>query len=66
LQMFRNNHLQWFINWADHVNYTVQKARKAFDFIMCILKKGDSNTKSLAYMSLVCPILEYGTACLVP
>jgi hypothetical protein len=26
---------------------------------MCILKKGNSNTKSLAYASLVWPILEY-------
>ena len=32
----------------------------------CILKKGNSNTKSLAYMSLVCPILEYGAACWDP
>jgi len=30
---------------------------------MRILKKGNSNTKSLAYMSLVRPILEYGAAC---
>ena len=28
-----------------------------------ILKKGSSNTKSLKYMSLVRPILEYGSAC---
>jgi len=33
---------------------------------MQILKKGNSNTKSLAYMSLVHPILEYGTACWDP
>ena len=33
---------------------------------MRILKKGDSNTKSLAYMSLVRPILEYGAACWDP
>jgi len=30
---------------------------------MQILKKGNSNTKSLAYMSLVDPILEYGAVC---
>ena len=29
---------------------------------MRILKKGNSNTKSLAYMSLVLPILEHGAA----
>jgi hypothetical protein len=30
---------------------------------MRILKKGNSNNKSLAYMTLVCPILEYEAAC---
>ena len=44
----------------------VKKAWKALHFTMRILKKGNSNTKSLAYMSLVRPILEYGTACWDP
>ena len=35
-------------------------------FTMRILKKGNSNTKRLAYMSLVRPILEYGAACWDP
>ena len=30
---------------------------------MCILNKGNTNTKSLAYISLVLLILEYGAAC---
>ena len=51
------------LNWADQVNYTVKKACKALHFTMRILKKGNSNTKCLAYMSLVRPILEYGAAC---
>jgi len=33
---------------------------------MRILKKGNSNIKSLAYMSLVRPILEYGAVCWDP
>jgi len=33
---------------------------------MRILRKRNSNTKSLAYMSLVRPILEYGAACWDP
>jgi len=33
---------------------------------MRILKKGNTNTKSLAYMSLERPILEYGAACWDP
>jgi len=31
--------------------------------MISVLKKGNSNTKSLAYKSLVHPILEYGAAC---
>jgi hypothetical protein len=33
---------------------------------MRVLKKGNSNTKYLAYTSLVRPILEYGAACWDP
>jgi len=33
---------------------------------MRIQKNGNSNTESLAYMSLVRPILEYGAACWDP
>jgi len=54
------------LNWVDQVNYTVQKAWKALHFVMCVLKKGNRNTKSLAYMSLVSPISEYGSACWDP
>ena len=51
------------LNWADHVNYTVKKVWKALHFIMRILKRGNSSTKSLAYTTLVRRILEYGAAC---
>jgi len=54
------------LSWGDQVNYAVKKAWKALHFTMRILKKDNSNTKSLAYMSLVCPILEYGAACWDP
>jgi hypothetical protein len=54
------------LSWADQVNYTVQKAWKALHFVMRVLKKGNSNTKSLAYTSLVRLILEYGAACWDP
>jgi hypothetical protein len=54
------------LSWADQVNYTVKKVSKALHFTMRILKKGNRNTKSLAYTSLVCPILEYGAACSDP
>jgi hypothetical protein len=44
----------------------VKKGRKALHFTMRILKKGNSNTKSLEYTYLVRPILEYGAACWDP
>ena len=50
----------------NQVNYTAQSAWKALRFVMHVLKKGNRNTKSLAYMSLACPILEYGSACCDP
>jgi len=51
------------LSWADQVNYTVKKVWKALHFTVRILKTGNSNTKSLAYMSLVRLILEYGAVC---
>jgi len=54
------------LSWADQVKYTAKKAWKALHSMMRILKTGNSNTKSLAYMSLVRPILEYGAACWNP
>jgi hypothetical protein len=50
------------LSWADQINHTVKKVWKALHFTMRILKKVNSNTKSLAYKSLVRPILEYGVA----
>ena len=49
------------LSWVDQVN-PVHKAWKGLPFIMRVLLKRSSNTKSLAYMSLVCPILEYGAS----
>jgi hypothetical protein len=65
LQILGNN-LSSDLNWVDHVNYTVKKAWKAQHFIMRIHKKSNSSTKSLAYTTLVLPILEYGAACWDP
>jgi len=54
------------LSWADQVNYTVQKAWRALHFVMRIVKRGNKNTKSLAYTSPVRLILEYGAACWDP
>jgi len=58
--------LRSHLNWVDQVNYRAQKAWKTFHFVMNVLKKGNSNTKCLAYMSVVRPILEHGSACWDP
>jgi len=47
-------------------NFTAQEAWKALHFIIRVLRKGNSNTKSLAYTSLVHPILEYRASCCHP
>jgi len=54
------------LNWVNQINYTAQKAWKALHFVMRVLKKGNGNTKNLAYKSSVRPILEYGSACWDP
>jgi len=54
------------LSWAEQVDHTVQKAWRALHFVMRVVKKGNKNTKSIAYKSLVCPILEYGAACWDP
>ena len=53
-------------NWVDHVNYITQTRWKAHHFVMCVLINVSTNTKSLAYMSLVRPVLEYVAACWDP
>ena len=54
------------MNWVDQVNYTAQKAWKALHFVMRVLKEGDRKTERVAYTSLVCPTVEYGSACWDP
>jgi len=54
------------LSWADQINYTVQKAWRALLFLTRVVKKGNKNTKSLAYTSPVRHILEYRAACWDP
>jgi hypothetical protein len=51
---------------AEQVNYTVKKPGRHFISQCVFLKKGNTNIKSLAYKSLVRPILKYGKACWDP
>jgi len=54
------------LSWPDQMNYIVQKAWRILHFIMLVLKKVNCYMKSLAYMSLVRLILEYGAVCWDP
>jgi hypothetical protein len=64
--IYSGNILSSNFGWADQVNYTVKKAWKSLHFTIRILKKGNSNTKSLAYTSLIRSILEYVSSCWDP
>jgi hypothetical protein len=43
-----------------------RKKHERLYFVMRVLGKGNRSTKSLAYTSLLCHILEYGSACWDP
>jgi hypothetical protein len=51
------------LSWANQVNFTVKKSLEGTSLYNAYSEKGKtSSTKSLAYTSLVRPILEYGAA----
>jgi hypothetical protein len=65
LYIFSNN-LRQKLNLGGSSQLHGEKAWKALHFIMRIRKRGNSNTESLAYMSLERQILEDGAACCDP
>ena len=50
------------LTWNLHINNIVCKANKNLHFVMRNLKFASRNTKSLAYKTLIRPILEYSSA----
>lgn len=54
------------LGWAEQVNYVVKRAWKALHFVTRVLKKGSGRSRELGYISLVRPILEYGSVCWDP
>jgi hypothetical protein len=48
--------------WTDQVNYIVKKGLDGIILQCTFLKKGNNNTESLNYTSLMHLILEYGAA----
>jgi hypothetical protein len=54
------------LSWASQVNLTVQKAWKTLHFIMHVFRKENSNTKSLAYTSVVHLVVQCGVLCWDP
>jgi hypothetical protein len=51
------------LSGAEQVDYTVQKAWRALHFVIRIVERGNRNNESLAYTSLVRPILAYVAEC---
>ncbi len=51
------------LSWKKHVDFVVGKAWRYLHFVMRILKKSTANAREIAYLSLVRPIMEYGTIC---
>ena len=47
------------LKWSRHIDKTVKKANKSLGFIRRNVKTNNTKTKTLAYQSLVRPILEY-------
>ena len=51
--------LQSDLKWTQHANNIVANANKSLGFLKRNLKTSNTNIKSQAYLSLVCPKLEY-------
>ncbi|KAJ4448791.1 hypothetical protein ANN_00182 [Periplaneta americana] len=52
--------------WGEHVDNVTGKAWKALHFIMRILRKASPKSREIAYLTLVRPLMEYGTTCWDP
>ncbi len=59
-------HFDSKLSWKKHVDFVVGKAWRSLHFVMRILKKSTANAREIAYLSLVLPIMEYGTICWDP
>lgn len=55
-------HVRNDLKWSTHVGSVVSKAYKSLHFVMRVLKGSSASAKELGYLSLVRPILEYGSA----
>ena len=47
------------LNWSSHIENIIGKANRSPGFIRCNLYSCPENVKSRAYITLVCPCLEY-------
>ncbi|KAJ4432824.1 hypothetical protein ANN_21463 [Periplaneta americana] len=54
------------LSWGEHVDNVTGKAWRALHFIMRILRKASPKSREIAYLTLVRPLMEYGTTCWDP
>jgi hypothetical protein len=48
------------LQWGEHIKYITGKSRRNLEFIMRNLKGASKEVKSVAYLTMVRPMLEYG------
>ncbi|KAJ4430057.1 hypothetical protein ANN_22265 [Periplaneta americana] len=54
------------LSWGEHVDNVTGKAWRALHFIMKILRKASPKSREIAYLTLMRPLMEYGTTCWDP
>ncbi|KAJ4451962.1 hypothetical protein ANN_03446 [Periplaneta americana] len=58
--------LEQKLSWGEHIDNVTGKAWRALHFIMRILRKASPKSREIAYLTLVRPLMEYGTTCWDP
>ena len=49
------------LSWSSHIDNIVSRATKTLNFIRCNLYKCSREVKTSAYISIVCPLMEYAS-----
>ena len=64
--LFGNSLYDSKMSFSSHINQIISKATRMLNFVKRNLYRFSAETKCLAYISIVRPLLEYGSAVWVP